>query len=104
MKMRIPSNQKHILYKFCVIILTINAVNSAILVPPYFNLVVNRKIHATATCGEGVSRPEEFCILTGASVSQNDFASGIRGEVKQVIYYYLKRNEEFQKLMFFILI
>lgn len=88
--MQIPSNYKFILYSSFFLIFFINIVNSAILVPPYFNLVVNRKIHATATCGvfdkeDGIStetRPEEYCILTGATV--NDFASGVRGQVKQV--------------------
>jgi hypothetical protein len=64
------------------LLISIHIVNSAILVPPYFNLVVNRKIQATATCGEGVTEPEEFCLLTGASGT--DVASGVRGKVIQV--------------------
>uniref|UniRef100_A0A0P4VVW3 Laminin subunit alpha n=1 Tax=Scylla olivacea TaxID=85551 RepID=A0A0P4VVW3_SCYOL len=38
-----------------------------VLTPPYFNLAENRRITATATCGEGVAEPEEYCKLVGAN-------------------------------------
>ena len=37
------------------------------LTPPYFNLAQEQDIEATATCGVGVSSPELFCKLTGAT-------------------------------------
>ena len=89
--MQIPSN---LLYTINFITVLINIVSSAILVPPYFNLVVNRKIHATATCGVFDSPPEfrkeDYCILTGASV--NDFASVARGHVIQACSKFYYKN------------
>ncbi|KAK3871191.1 hypothetical protein Pcinc_023651, partial [Petrolisthes cinctipes] len=38
-----------------------------VLTPPYFNLAENRRITATATCGEGVADPELYCKLVGAN-------------------------------------
>ncbi len=40
--------------------------------PPYFNLADNRRITASATCGEDVSGPELYCKLVGSSASSSD--------------------------------
>ncbi|GIY48492.1 laminin subunit alpha [Caerostris extrusa] len=39
-------------------------VKGTVLNPPYFNIAENRKITSTATCGEGVTEPED-CIVAG---------------------------------------
>lgn len=44
---------------------------NAELTPPYFNLAEGRHISATATCGDGVNKPELYCKLAGAN-TQND--------------------------------
>ena len=41
-----------------------------VLTPPYFNLAENRRITATATCGEGVAESEEYCKLVGANADR----------------------------------
>ena len=47
----------------------LNIVRSQVLVPPYFNLALDRRITATATCGAGeeVTEPELYCKLTGSN-------------------------------------
>jgi hypothetical protein len=45
---------------------------SVILTPPYFNLVSNRHVSATATCGEGVTEPELYCKLTGTAADREN--------------------------------
>lgn len=47
-------------------------INADILVPPYFNLVANKKVEATATCGEGIDDPEIYCKLTGSTASDRE--------------------------------
>ena len=49
--------------------------NAAILTPPYFNLVANKRVAATATCGEGVREPELYCKLTGSSATDREASS-----------------------------
>ena len=34
---------------------------AGILRPPAFNIATNKKVYATATCGEGVDEPELYC-------------------------------------------
>ena len=48
--------------------ITVCQLQASPLTPPYFNLAaVSRSIAATATCGEGISEPQElYCHLTGA--------------------------------------
>ena len=41
--------------------------SAQVLTPPTFNLAKGRKITASATCGIGVSEPELYCTLTGAT-------------------------------------
>lgn len=60
---------------FIVVFLHICSIESAILTPPYFNLVANKKVTATATCGEGVREPELYCKLTGSSASDRESLS-----------------------------
>lgn len=62
---------------FCVIILFfgLESVKAVILTPPYFNLVANKKVVATATCGEGVREPELYCKLTGSSATDRETSS-----------------------------
>jgi hypothetical protein len=43
---------------------------SQVLNPPLFNLALNRKIEASATCGEGVNEPELYCKLTGTAADR----------------------------------
>jgi hypothetical protein len=45
-------------------------VQSIILTPPYFNLVSNKKVLATATCGE--REKELYCKLTGSTASDRE--------------------------------
>ena len=49
------------------LLLCTNTVKSQVLTPPYFNLAVGKRVHATATCGEGVPEKELYCKLTGAN-------------------------------------
>lgn len=49
--------------------------DAAILTPPYFNLVANKRVTATATCGEGVREPELYCKLTGSSATDRETSS-----------------------------
>ena len=54
---------------------------AVILTPPYFNLVANKRVTATATCGEGVSEPELYCKLTGSTATDRDsYANLIQGQ------------------------
>lgn len=43
------------------------SIHAQVLTPQNFNLALGRKVEATSTCGVGVSRPEQFCKLTGAN-------------------------------------
>lgn len=52
------------------VLLSMTALSQAVeLAPPYFNLADNRRIYASATCGENVTEPELYCKLVGASSS-----------------------------------
>lgn len=42
-------------------------VKSQVLTPPYFNLAVGKRVHATSTCGINVPEKELYCKLTGAN-------------------------------------
>lgn len=53
----------------------VHIINADILVPPYFNLVANKKVEATATCGEGINDPEIYCKLTGSTASDRETSS-----------------------------
>ena len=53
-----------------------------VLTPPYFNLAENRRITATATCGENVPQPELYCKLVGANVENEEKFNLIQGQVK----------------------
>lgn len=50
-----------------------------VLTPPYFNLAESRRITATATCGEGVAEPEEYCKLVGANADSGSSSTLIQG-------------------------
>lgn len=80
-------NQKLFLLTFLSII-SISIVNGAILTPPYFNLVANKNIYATATCGEDVEQPELFCKLTGATFSGTEMPSNVN-LIQVICLYYL---------------
>jgi hypothetical protein len=59
------------------LLLSIYVVQSAhggILTPPYFNLVSNKRVEATATCGEGVEK-ELYCKLTGSTATDRETQS-----------------------------
>ena len=47
-------------------------VSGVILTPPYFNLVANKRVEATATCGEGIDEPEFYCKLTGSTATDRE--------------------------------
>jgi laminin alpha 3/5 len=56
---------------------------AVILTPPYFNLVANKKVEATATCGEGIDEPEFYCKLTGSTATDREtsnYANLIQGQ------------------------
>jgi laminin alpha 3/5 len=61
------------MFKFLLLLnlMSINYVHSVILTPPYFNLVSNKKITASATCGEGVDK-ELYCKLTGSASTDRE--------------------------------
>ncbi|XP_069958976.1 laminin subunit alpha isoform X2 [Cherax quadricarinatus] len=50
-----------------------------VLTPPYFNLAENRRITASATCGEGVPEPELYCKLVGANADRDASTDFIQG-------------------------
>ncbi|ODM92460.1 Laminin subunit alpha [Orchesella cincta] len=52
---------------------------SEVLTPPYFNLAENRRITATATCGD--EGPELYCKLVGANSETEAFNNIIHGQV-----------------------
>ena len=66
--------KQNINIKSLLIILQLNllylCVESIILTPPYFNLVSNKKVLATATCGE--REKELYCKLTGSTASDRE--------------------------------
>lgn len=53
------------------VLLAGHIVQAVILTPPYFNLVANKRVTATATCGEGVDR-ELYCKLTGSTATDRE--------------------------------
>ncbi len=52
--------------------LSIIGIDAVILTPPYFNLVANKRVEATATCGEGINEPEFYCKLTGSTATDRE--------------------------------
>ncbi len=66
-----------------ILIIKIQQSNGVILTPPYFNLVSNKKVTATATCGENVREPELYCKLTGSTATDREtsnYANLIQGQ------------------------
>ena len=64
------------------ILLCSDQINSEELAPPYFNLADNRRIYASATCGEDTNGPEWYCKLVGSSAgSSDDDFNIIKGQV-----------------------
>ncbi|KAA0185034.1 hypothetical protein HAZT_HAZT003707 [Hyalella azteca] len=61
-----------------------SVVLSEVLTPPYFNLAENRRITATATCGEAVPQEELYCKLIGANVNRDVKYNLIQGQVCDV--------------------
>ena len=58
-------------------IIFLQRADAAILTPPYFNLVSNKPITATATCGEGTENGiEQYCKLTSSTDSERETVSG----------------------------
>ena len=55
-----------------------------VLTPPYFNLAENRRITATATCGQDVPQAELYCKLVGASAQREHQYNLIQGQVSDV--------------------
>lgn len=53
------------------VVLAAHIAEAVILTPPYFNLVANKRVTATATCGEGVDR-ELYCKLTGSTATDRE--------------------------------
>ena len=54
-----------------------------VLTPPYFNLAENRRITATATCGQDVSQAELYCKLVGANAEREHKYNLIQGQVSR---------------------
>ena len=52
-----------------------------VLTPPIFNLAENKRIAATATCGEEVTEPELYCQLTGGNADKEVKVQLIQGQV-----------------------
>ncbi|CAF0881627.1 unnamed protein product, partial [Brachionus calyciflorus] len=70
-------------YIICFLILIVKEIHCGILTPPYFNLVSNKRVTASATCGEGVREPELYCKLTGSSATDREtsnYANLIQGQ------------------------
>jgi hypothetical protein len=68
--MIILRNHLQLLISITIILIIQNGlVNGSILSPPYFNLVANKRVVASDTCGEGVNEPELFCKLTGSTAT-----------------------------------
>jgi len=70
---------------FCVLLncILFEKASAVILTPPYFNLVANKKVTATATCGEDLSDPEFYCKLTGSTATDREtsnYANLIQGQ------------------------
>jgi hypothetical protein len=59
---------------FLLLTYLIQSAHGAILTPPYFNLVSNKRVTATATCGEGVEK-ELYCKLTGSTATDRETQS-----------------------------
>lgn len=62
-----------------------------VLTPPYFNLAENRRITASATCGEGVADPELYCKLVGANADGEATELIQGGQVSYLFYILLLR-------------
>lgn len=62
---------KHLVLSI-ILIKLLQSSNAVILTPPYFNLVANKKVEATATCGEGSNGPEFYCKLTGSTATDRE--------------------------------
>ena len=69
----------------CVLLFTVVRIGAEELAPPYFNLADNRRIYASATCGEDVTGPELYCKLVGASSSSTSGTSPEHEIIGQVI-------------------
>ena len=69
----------------CVLLFTVARIDAEELAPPYFNLADNRRIYASATCGEDVTGPELYCKLVGASSSSTSGTSPEHEIIGQVI-------------------
>ncbi|XP_076046327.1 laminin subunit alpha isoform X4 [Oratosquilla oratoria] len=78
---RSPPPTKALLARFVVFVCYLAVpVSSQFLSPPSFNLAENRRITATATCGEGVSDPELYCKLVGANSNRDINVHLIKGQ------------------------
>jgi len=70
------SSSKYSRYKHAMSLLVLlelmRTTTAVILTPPYFNLVANKKVEATATCGEGINEPEFYCKLTGSTATDKE--------------------------------
>ena len=65
-------------------------VNSVLLAPELFNLVSNRKVAASATCGEGIDEPELYCKLTGSTASERESSSYLNLiQVSRILEHYI---------------
>jgi hypothetical protein len=62
-------------------------VESIILTPPYFNLVSNKKVLATATCGE--REKELYCKLTGSTASDREAYDYTKLIQVNIFYFYI---------------
>ena len=96
------SFKKKSLYFLSLIILVqifTKPIESVILTPPYFNLVANKRVTATATCGEDVREPELYCKLTGSTATDRETSN--YANLIQVILFYFKSNL-FLKANFFL--
>ncbi|XP_069164876.1 laminin subunit alpha isoform X2 [Procambarus clarkii] len=61
------------------LLLLLHNAAAQVLTPPYFNLAENRRIGATATCGEGEADPELYCHLVGANADRDASSDFIQG-------------------------
>ncbi len=87
------SNTNTSRYKHAIgLLVLLNLIHSStpvILTPPYFNLVANKKVEATATCGEGINEPEFYCKLTGSTATDKEisnYANLVQVNLKKIIF------------------
>ena len=73
-------------------------IKAVILTPPYFNLVSNKRVTATATCGEDVREPELYCKLTGSTATDRETSN--YANLIQVIFEIIIYLDEYYKLIF----